>query len=168
MAAPIASRPKLVALDTNILFHLAEDHAPAHNLVRRLIRLGLAPIITQTVIQELGFASTDGDTERKRASATRALSTLREWGIQPVHLKPVGNGICEIGARIMVESRKLLPPGECNDAYILIEAAFFGVVMLVTWDSHLLDASNAALNEVLTSLDLNPVQIVHPRVILKD
>lgn len=168
MAAQVASRPKLAALDTNVLFHLAENFAPAHNLVRRLVKIGLTPIVTQTVVQELGFASTDGDTERKRSLATTALTSMREWGIQPVSLKPVGNGICDVGANIILESRKLLPEEERNDAYILIEAGFFGVVMLVTWDSHLLDADNSALNEVLVSLDLNRVQIVHPRVILKD
>ena len=93
---------------------------------------------------------------------------MRQWGIQPVALKPVGNGICDVGANIIIDSRKLLPQDERNDAYILIEAGFFGVAMLITWDAHLLDASNAALNEVLVSLDLYPVQIVHPKVILKD
>ena len=169
MAAQATSlRPKLVALDTNVLFHLAENYAPAHNLVLRLVRLGFAPIVTQTVIQELGVASSVGDTARKRASATLALSSMRSWGIQPGSLMPVGNGISGVAANIIIDSRELLPQGEYNDAYVFIESAFFGVAMLVTWDSHLLDASNAALNEVVTSLDLNPVQIVHPRVILKD
>jgi len=62
----------------------------------------------------------------------------------------------------------LLPEDERNDAYILIESAFFGVAMLLTWDKHLLEASNSELNEVLSSLDLFPVQILHSRVILKD
>ena len=93
---------------------------------------------------------------------------MRSWGIQPGSLMPVGNGISGVAANIIIDSRELLPQGEYNDAYVFIESAFFGVAMLVTWDSHLLDASNAALNEVVTSLDLNPVQIVHPRVILKD
>lgn len=50
MAAPNVLRPKLAALDTNILFHLAEDYAPAHNLVRRLVKFGFTPIVTQTVV----------------------------------------------------------------------------------------------------------------------
>ncbi len=94
MAVPATSRPKLAALDSNVLFHLAEQHAPSHNLVRRLVRSGFTPIVTQTVVQELGFASMHGETDRKRAGATMALSTMREWGIQPVSLKPVGNGMC--------------------------------------------------------------------------
>src|SRR4051812_30697687 len=98
MAALPTSRPKLAALDTNVLFHLAEDHAPSHNLVRRLVRTGFTPIVTQTVVQELGFASTDGDSDRKRNSATLALAGMRGWGIQPWHLVPVGNGICDVAA----------------------------------------------------------------------
>jgi rRNA-processing protein FCF1 len=164
MADPGTSRPKLVALDTNVLLHLAEDHAPAKNLVLRLIRLGYTPIATQTVVQELAYASQHGDV-KKKISATRALSTMRENGIQPGSLKPVGNGICDVAANI-IESRKLLPEGERNDAYILIEGSFHGVAMLITWDGDLLTANNTALNDVLLSLHLNRVQIVHPDVIL--
>jgi len=167
MAAQIVSRPKLAALDTNILFHLAENYAPAHNLVRRLVRSGFTPIVTQTVVQELGFFATDGDSAKKRAAATCALVSMRSWGIQPSGLKPVGNGICEIAANVIL-SRELLPETERNDAYILIECGFLAVAMLLTWDSHLLDASNERLNEVLKSFDLHPVQILHPGVILRD
>ncbi len=166
MAAPIASRPKLAALDTNILFHLAEDYAPAHNLVGRLVRSGFTPIVTQTVVQELGFFSTDADTERKQRVATLALTSMREWGIQPIHLKPVGNGICDIAADV-ISGRGLLPANERNDAYIVIECGFIGVAMLLTWDSHLLDAPNPQLNEVLKAFDLFPVQILSPSVILE-
>lgn len=166
MAAPAALRQKFVALDTNVLFHLAEEHAPAHNLLLRLVKKGFAPIVSQTVVQELAIASRKGDTARHRKCATTALTSMRGWGINPsIILKPVGNGICEIAADV-IANRKLLPDEERNDAYILIEAAFIGAAMLVTWDSHFLDASNAALNEVLKSFDLHPVQIVHPRVIL--
>jgi hypothetical protein len=144
---------------------LAEDSAEAHNLVRRIVRMGMSPIITQTVVSELGHLAGHGETKRKRKMAIVALSTSRSWGIQPIALKPVGNGICEVAANI-IAARGLLPDEERNDAFILIEAAFCGVVMLVTWDSHLLGASNEGLNEVLKSFDLYPVQIAHPRVIL--
>lgn len=167
MGEHTASRPKLAALDTNILFHLAEDYAPAHNLVRRLVRQGFTPIVTQTVVQELGHFAADADSERKRKVAVLALTNMRSWGIQPTGLKPVGNGICEVAANI-IAARGLLPEEERNDAYVIIESGFFGVTMLLTWDSHLLDADNSRLNEVLKSFDLHPVQIVHPSVILKD
>jgi predicted nucleic acid-binding protein len=87
------------------------------------------------------------------------------WGIQPISLKPVGNGICEIAANI-IANRKLLPEEERNDAYILTEAAVCNAHMLLTYDGHLLKASNTDLNEVLTSLDLSAVQILPPKAIL--
>lgn len=167
MAEAPALRQKLAALDTNVLFHLAEDYAPAHNLVLRLVRSGFALIVTQTVVVELAYCAEEGETPKKRALATTALTTMREWGIEPVGLRPVGNGICEIAANV-IASRGLLPEEERHDAYILIECGFCRVAMLVTWDQHLLSAPNAELNEVLKSFDLHPVQIVHPAVILKD
>jgi rRNA-processing protein FCF1 len=165
MAEKAASQQKLAVLDTNVLFHLAEQYAPAHNLVLRLVRTGFIPVVTQTVVQELGDASLYGYPAKKRELATIALSSMRSWGIQPTGLTPVGNGICEIVAEV-IANRGLLPPEERNDAFTLIEAAFFGASMLITWDGHLLSASQAGLSEVLTSFDLRPVQIVHPRVIL--
>lgn len=165
MAAPATSRPKLAALDTNVLFHLAENHAPAHNVVLRLIGGGFTPVVTQTVVQELGFAALEAPTAHKRQMATLALENLRRWHIQPCSLVPVGNGICDVIANVLF-AKNLLPPEEVNDACIFIECAFWAVAMLVTWDNHLLDAPNAALNEVMNSFDLNPVQIVHPKVIL--
>ena len=165
MAAQVTSRPRLAALDTNVLLHLAGDYAPAHNLVLRLVGGGFTPIVTQTVVQELGHLAQFGNPARKQQLAICALSTMRKWHIQPVSLKPVGNGICEIAAGVIAK-RELLPQEEKNDAYILIEASFYSAAMLITWDAHLLDASNRELNEVLESFDLNPVQIVAPKTVL--
>jgi len=165
MEAHSSSPLKLVALDTNILFHLAEQYPPAHNLVLRLVRRGFTPIVTQTVVQELAyFVDFSGDAKRAKTAET-ALCTMRQWGIQPWILKPVGNGICEVIADV-IAARKILPEHERNDAFIVIEAGFAGGCMLATWDRHLLDASNAALNEVLASFDLHPVQITDPKTIL--
>lgn len=164
MAATLAPRLKLAAVDTNIVLHLAEDHAPSHNLILRLVQSGFTPIVTQTVIQELGVAAQEGSA-RLQPIAVRALTSLREWGIQPAALKPVGNGICDIAANV-IASRCLLPEEERNDAFILIESAFHGASMLVTWDGHLLGADNDRLNDVLRSFDLPPVQVVNPQTIL--
>src|SRR4051812_5127538 len=100
MAATTESRPKLAALDTNILLHLAEDDAPAHNTILRLVRRGFTPVVTQTVVQELGNIARS-PIAKKSKMATKALTSMREWGIQPVSLKPVGNGICDIVANVI-------------------------------------------------------------------
>jgi rRNA-processing protein FCF1 len=101
MAATTAFPPRLAVLDTNVLFHLAEQDAEAHNLVRRLVRFGFTPVVVQTVVQELGHAVDFGDTQQKRKSATIALTSMREWGIQPIGLRPVGNGICDVAANVI-------------------------------------------------------------------
>lgn len=74
------SRPKLAVLDTCVLFHLAEQHAPSHNLVLRLIRRGMTPVVGQTVIQELGYMAANDPSPAKRALATEALKNMRSWG----------------------------------------------------------------------------------------
>lgn len=140
---------------------------PRITLVLRLVRKGFTPIVTQTVVQELGYTAQRGDTPRKRRSATTALMQMRQWGINPVALKPVGNGICDVIANV-IASRGLLPAEERNDAFIFIECGFWQAALLITWDRHLLEVSNSALNEVLKSFDLAPVQVVSPNVILKD
>lgn len=159
------SQHKLAALDTNVLLHLAENYAPAHNLVRRLVKMGYTPIITQTVIQELGYCVDHGSTVKKRAAAEEALSSLRSWGVQPYTLKPVGNGICDIAADL-IAGRGLLPEEEKNDAYLVIEAGLCGVALFLTWDSHLTEADNDGLNGVLDYFDLARIKIQHPREIL--
>lgn len=166
MAETVAlPRLRLAALDTNVLIHLAEDYAPAHNLVLRLIRMGCRPIVTQTVTQELGYQSVYGSTPAKQANATRALQEMRRWGIQPAGIKPVGNGICEVVADRFV-SERLLPKGEIHDIYVIIEASFYNVVYLFTWDSDILDADEKEVNRLLVNYDLNKVAIRHPRIIL--
>jgi hypothetical protein len=165
MAGISGSRQKLAVLDTNILFHLAEQYAPAHNLVLRLVRSGMMPIVVPTVVQELANAVDEGDTAKKRAIAAEALSSMLQWGIQPTSLKPVGFGICDVAANV-IANRHLLPEEERNDAYILIESAFWEASMLLTWDRHLLEASQEGLNDVLRSFDLSPVQILDPKAIL--
>lgn len=165
MAAMAASQPRLVVLDTNLLLDMAEQHAASRNVALRLVRNGEIPIVVQTVVQELGYASQDTSKPRVQALAVIALTSMRLWGVQPVALKPVGNGICEVIAD-KIAYRRILPPEERNDAYIFIESAFCGAVRLLTWDSDLLDADNGALNSLLNEHDLPPVPIVSPERIL--
>ncbi|WP_404425404.1 hypothetical protein [Nibricoccus sp. IMCC34717] len=157
--------PKLVAVDTNVIFHLAEDHAPSLNLILRLIRRGYTPIVTQTVVQELAYAYSFSKEASKRKVAEKALRNLLNWGIQVINLKPVGNGICDVVAD-KIGSKHLLPPSERHDAFVVIEASFCAAVFLCSWDNHLLHADNAALNQILSEHDLNPVSILPPSKVL--
>jgi len=144
---------------------LAEQHAPSHNLILRLVRMGFRPIVSQTVVQELAFMAQYDAKSDRRQTAVKALESMRGWGIEPFALKPVGNGISEVISDV-IANRGILPAEERHDAFIAIEAGFCASALLVTYDPHLLNAPAGALNEVLTSFDLRPVQIVHPKVIL--
>lgn len=167
MAEKVATpRLRLAALDTNILIHLAEGYAPAHNLVLRLIRMGIRPIVTQTVVQELGYQSVNGPTEGKRTNALMALTQMRGWGIQPAGVKPVGNGICEVVTERFLTER-LLPQGEKHDIYVIVEASFYAVEFLFSWDSDILNANETEVNRLLVGYDLNAIRIRHPKVILE-
>lgn len=129
--------------------------------------MGIRPIVTQTVVQELGYQSARGPTPAKKDIATKALTEMRQWGIQPAGVTPLGNGICDIVAeRFRVE--KVLPDGETHDIYVIIEASFYAVVYLVTWDSDMLDADENEVNRLLLSYDLNRISIKHPRFFLED
>jgi len=128
--------------------------------------MGFTTVVTPTVVQELAYGADHAATVELKGLFMLALSDMIQWGVQPFNLKPVGNGICEIVANVIAD-RGLLPEHEKNDACILIESSFTAAAMLITWDNHLLRADNAALNEVLKSFDLHPVQIVRPELILE-
>ena len=91
---------------------------------------------------------------------------MRERNIFPCDLKAVGHGIAEANARKLILQR-LLPEEEFNDGLILIETALARIPCLVTSDHHLLDMDQAALVNSLVGLDLDAVQIFHPKALLR-
>jgi hypothetical protein len=105
------------------------------------------------------------ENEFKRTSATKALQSMLEWGIQPTGIKPVGNGICDIIADA-IAGRGLLPSDQRNDAYILVESGIIGAAKLISWDGHFLEADSNAVQQLLKDFHLHPVQITSPDLIL--
>ena len=91
---------------------------------------------------------------------------MREWGIRPFDLVPVGHGITEQFTRRLTE-RGLLPEEEINDGQILAEVSLFGAPVLVTSDHHLLNLEEAALLTAFNDSDLFPVWPFHPKALLK-
>ena len=61
----------------------------------------------------------------------------------------------------------LLPEGEFNDGLILAETALAGIPVLVTSDADLLDIEEIPLRVQFEESDLPPVQICHPKLLLK-
>ena len=161
MAAP-ARRPQFT-LDTNVLIDLGECRPFAHTFRRGYVQRGFA--VPPTVIQELasiGLSNTHPASE----FALEALSRMREWQIYPYDLKAVGHGITELDAQKLID-RRILPAEEFNDGLILIETALAGIPYLVTSDHHLLDIDRLKLGNALADFDLAPVQIVHPKSLLR-
>lgn len=130
----------LVAVDTNVLLDQAVNDAAvigALSVIRkRLANVKL--IITPTVLQELAWAVDHADQDTRKA-ALEALTHLHEWGYEPLNVIPVGHGIVEqINLRLRLNG--VVPDEEQNDASIIAEAALIGCGMLLSADSHLLDA----------------------------
>ena len=61
----------------------------------------------------------------------------------------------------------LLPDGEFNDGLILAETALAGIPALATSDADLLDIEEIPLRVQFEAADLLPVQICHPKFLLK-
>ena len=161
MAAPVIRQR--FALDTNILIDLGEGKEFAHALLRAYKSKGLA--VPPTVVQELTNVALNHLPPANRF-ALAALSKMREWEIYPYDLKSVGHGIAEQDANKLMESG-LIPDHEFNDGLIVIEAALACIPTLVTSDVHLLGINPPALVQALSEYDLNPVQIVHPKELLR-
>lgn len=123
---------------------------------------GLA--VPPTVIQELVHIATTDHKAQKYAQT--ALGNIRRWHLIPYDLKAVGHGITEVNAQKLMASG-VLPDGENNDGFIVVETALVEIPNLVTSDIHLLGINPAKLVQKLNEFDLSPVAIFHPMNILR-
>lgn len=163
MAAP--EQKKKFALDTNVLLDLAAGEDFAHTFREVFQEKGYILLVPPTAVQELAFAALNKSGEKQRL-AHRALACMREWGISPFDLKPVGHGITEQFTHHLT-SRGLLPGEEVNDGQILAEASLAGIPVLVTSDHDLLNIEEADLLTAFNNFDLAPVSPFHPKKLLK-
>jgi predicted nucleic acid-binding protein len=161
----------LIAVDTNVLLDQAlgdEDVLDALSVIRERLQNSRF-IVTPTVLQELAWIADNGDTAEEKKAASKALGNLREWGYEPLNVVPVGNGIVEqIGLKLRIEG--VVPEEEENDACIIAEAALIGCAMLLSSDTHLLEAQeNRDLGQVLTDCDVEGDRLVigSPRTIVQ-
>jgi len=159
----------LIAVDTNVLFDLANGEADALDalsIIRK--RIPHADIvITSTVIEEMAYAADFGGTQEIRTLATKALTNLQKWGIRPCDFKPVGHGITEKTAE-RIRQAGLVPEEEINDSFVIAEAALAECRLLISTDSHIADIDQATLSAVLVRCDVPTPSIVSPRKIVRD
>ena len=163
MAAP--GPKKLLALDANLLFDLAADKDFAHTFREVYLERGDALRVPPTVIQELSYYALEKQCA-ETPLALRALQQMRNWRLEPYDLKSVGHGITEQFSRKLIRLG-YLPEGEFNDGLILAETSLAHIPLLVTSDAHLLDIDETKLRVCFDDADLMPVQIFHPKPLLK-
>jgi predicted nucleic acid-binding protein len=157
----------LIAIDTNVLIDQAdgnEDVLDAIAIIRTRVHKAQF-IVTRTVLEELAFGARE--TNLKGEMCRTALRSLGKWGYQGMDVVPVGRGIVEQIGRAL-RSGGVLPDEEENDASIIAEAALLGCGMLLTSDTHLVEAQeNPALKTVLEAADVSVPVIGRPRFIAR-
>src|SRR5258706_6839596 len=132
----MAAQKKPLAVDSNLLFDLAEKKDFALTFLEMAKEKNYTLHLPPTVVQELTFAALHKSGEEQKL-AFAALQNLRGWGITPFDLVSVGHGITEQFARRLHEL-KLLPEAELNDGLILAETGLAGNPRLLSSAKHLL------------------------------
>jgi hypothetical protein len=159
MASP--EKPHLVAVDTNILLRLAEKDELAFDAIE-VVRGLLRPsefLVSPTAFLELNMLARHSDEAHVRACAMQALTDFRaEWRFNPALLNSLQKALV-LNAAAKLLASGLLPTGERNDARIVAESAVLNCVLLVSNDSHLLQADHRRLALLFRQLDL-PVPII--------
>jgi predicted nucleic acid-binding protein len=158
---PQSPKP-LLAVDTNVLFDLAEGKEFAKGALEVLRERGAVIQVSPTVLIELEHEVEKPKTPQKGKCAERALDSLLSWGMEPMKLDPVKLGIAAEFSRDLLRS-KLLPPGEFHDGCILGEAALASAQFLLTSDTHLLGMDREKLEGIFQEWEFSKVQTVSPR-----
>jgi hypothetical protein len=161
-------RLRAVAVDTNILFDLAQEVEVVIDCLETIAKRipNSSIIVLPTVILELRKMAKSGDPKEQAIAAKALSSVLNPWGFVPVNFIPVGHGIVEqIGRKI--RACGLIPEEEIHDSFIVAEAALYGATMLVSSDGHIKDVDQKMLKIELDASDVHcpliasPWKIVH-------
>lgn len=160
----------LIAVDTNVLLDQALDEADVLDAIETIrTRLPQAQfVVTPTVLEEIAF-QLDDEAEEAREAAGKVLQCLIPWGYEPLNVIAVGLGITE-QISFKLRSRGIVPDEEQNDAAIIAEAALLGCAMLLSSDSHLLEAgAHPQFHPLLQecSVDGDGLVIARPREIVR-
>lgn len=162
-------KPRLVAVDTNVLLRLADGHEASID-AWQLIRRRLHPvqfIVLPTVLGELASKLTDDSDPRVGPTAAKALQGLRiRWQFQPTDFNAVEEAVAANAVRRLRDSG-IVPYEERNDAFIIAEAAVQNCILLVSRDSHLLAVDPERLTWLLRELDLPTPVIASPENLIK-
>jgi predicted nucleic acid-binding protein len=163
-------KPKLVAVDTNILLRLASADETAVD-AWNLIKFRLKPIqfvVSPTVLGELAHQMQEAPDSMMRDAARSALRQLRaHWNFHATEFNAVQKALSTNAAQ-KLRASALIPYEERNDALILSEAAVLECILLVSRDSHLLEIDFQRLTLLFRQLDLVPPVIASPEILLRN
>jgi len=160
-------KPKLVAVDSNILILLAQKDdltVDAWDTIRSRIK-PVQFIVTPTVIQELTYKALY-DPELREAAGTALREMRSRWQCHPALLNAI-QAILVPRSAGRIREIGLLPEEEKHDAAVLAEAAALDCALLITYDADLRDIDFEGLTLLLRELDLaapviaTPTEVVH-------
>jgi hypothetical protein len=153
---------RFAALDQHFLLALAGGSDDCAEVIDWFSRIGVYPLATGTVLQELMDIEQQEDPDPfVKQNAERALLNLATWGILDAQLTPTDNGIAKIVAAKFVETG-VLPDEQENDGLIVAEAALHDCIMLVTYRETLLNAPLEGIKFMLMESDVSVLFIVSP------
>jgi len=158
---PPGSKPQL-ALDTNVLFDLADRKDFAETVLEILQEEKATVKVSPTVIVEMEYEITHPSSPQKAKRAERAFQCIPAWGITPFTLAPVQHAIAAEFSKALQHAR-ILPDGEFHDGCILAEVALCPLEFLVTSDTHLLSIDREKLRAFFKAKALPVVDIVSAR-----
>jgi rRNA-processing protein FCF1 len=159
---PDGFQQKRLAVDSNILFDLAEGHQFAEDFRKTFLAKGYSLEIPPTVVLELVNFSKNGDARERELARITLSSLLTKWKISPISLSSVQRAYTQNFVKF-VQADKVLPIRENNDAEILAETSLAGIPILVTSDGTLLDADPVGLALAFEKAGLVPVAPAHPQ-----
>lgn len=158
---------RFAALDTRFILALAGGEPDAEATIDYLTRNGFVPIITESVMEQLGELLHSQD-EGTRRTASNALQWLSTWQILVPPNAYVENGAAQVHAEKLL-TQNLIPAASQIEAEMLVEASCHNCELLVTFSTPLLQADSTLLNLALLEGDLSKVTvtIASPEIIAR-
>lgn len=148
---------RLAALDTKFILALAVGESDAEATLNYLKQNRIYPIITESVIEQLGEIKRDR-TDPASDSAFYALWMFPGWGIGDPPNPHVQNGTSCLHAESLIK-QGVIPGARKIESELLVEAACHECELLITFSPALLGAPPVPLNLALIENELCMVAI---------
>src|ERR1043166_2358041 len=155
------SKPQL-ALDTNVLFDLADGKDFAGTVLEFLTEQKAAIKVPPTVMVELEYEISSQISPQKAKRAERAFQAIASWKMTPINLASAQRAVVREFSKTL-QHAGVIPHDEFNAGCILAETALSCLDFLLTSDTHLLSIHRQRLNELFDEKSLYRVEAVSPR-----